>query len=30
MRLVFVAVKDKLDKKFGCYELFGFDMLIDD
>ena len=30
MRLVFVTVKDKLDKKYGCFELFGFDMLIDD
>lgn len=28
-RLVFVTVKDKLDRKYGCFELFGFDMLID-
>ena len=21
---------DKLDRKFGCFELFGFDFLIDD
>ena len=30
MKLVFTVVKDKLDKKFGCFELFGFDFLIDD
>lgn len=30
MRLVFMTVKDKLDRKFGCFELFGFDFLIDD
>jgi hypothetical protein len=30
MRLVFLTVKDKLDRKFGCFELFGFDFLIDD
>lgn len=30
MLLVFLTVKDKLDRKFGCFELFGFDMLIDD
>ena len=29
MRLVFTMVKDKLDRKFGCFELFGFDFLID-
>ena len=30
MKLIFTVVKDKLDKKFGCFELFGFDFLIDD
>ncbi len=30
MNLVFLTVKDKLDRKFGCFELFGFDFLIDD
>ena len=29
-RLVFTMIKDKLDRKFGCFELFGFDFLIDD
>lgn len=30
MMLIFSLVKDKLDRKFGCFELFGFDFLIDD
>lgn len=30
MRLVFLTVKDKLDKKFGCFELYGFDFMLDD
>lgn len=30
MKLVFLTVKDKLDRKFGCFELFGFDFLVDD
>lgn len=30
MKLVFLTIKNKLDKKFGCFELFGFDFLIDD
>lgn len=30
MRLVFVTVKEKLDRRFGCFELFGFDLMIDD
>ncbi|TNV82392.1 hypothetical protein FGO68_gene174 [Halteria grandinella] len=30
MRLVFVTIKDKLDRKFGCFELYGFDFLIDE
>jgi predicted ATP-grasp superfamily ATP-dependent carboligase len=24
------VIKDKLDRKFGCFELFGFDFLLDD
>ena len=27
---MFTVVKDKLDRKFGCFELFGFDFMIDD
>lgn len=30
MKLVFTMISDKLDRKFGCYELFGFDFMIDD
>lgn len=30
MQLMFTVIKDKLDRKFGCFELFGFDFLIDD
>lgn len=30
MKLVFLIIKDKLDRKFGCFELFGFDFLLDD
>lgn len=30
MTLVFSVIKDKLDRKFGCFELFGFDFLLDD
>lgn len=30
MKLVFITVKDKLDRKFGYFELFGFDFLVDD
>lgn len=29
MRLIFLTVRDKLDRKFGCFELFGFDFMID-
>jgi hypothetical protein len=30
MKMIFTVIKDKLDRKFGCFELFGFDFLIDD
>ena len=30
MKLIFGVVKDKLDIRYGCFELFGFDFLIDD
>jgi tubulin--tyrosine ligase like protein 10 len=30
MSLIFSVIKDKLDRKFGCFELFGFDFLLDD
>ncbi len=30
MRLIFTVIRDKLDRKFGCFELFGFDFLLDD
>ena len=30
MKLIFNVVKDKLDLRYGCFELFGFDFLIDD
>ncbi len=30
MKLVFLMIKDKVDRKFGCFELFGFDFMIDD
>ena len=30
MRLIFIQVKDKLDKHFGCFEMFGFDFMLDD
>lgn len=29
-RLVFETVKNKLERKFGCFELFGLDFLLDD
>jgi len=28
-RLTFEAVKPRLDSKFGCFELFGFDFMLD-
>jgi D-alanine-D-alanine ligase-like ATP-grasp enzyme len=30
MKLVFCQAKNKLDRKFGCFELYGFDFMIDD
>jgi len=30
MRLMFLQMKDKLDRKFGCFEIFGFDFMVDD
>ena len=29
MRLMFLQIKDKLDRKFGCFEMFGFDFMLD-
>jgi len=29
-RLAFESVKDKLERKFGCFELFGFDFMLDE
>ena len=29
MRLIFLTVKGKLDRKFGCFEMFGFDFMLD-
>lgn len=29
-RLVFESVKDKLEQKYGCFELFGLDFMLDD
>ena len=29
MRLVFLQSKDKLDRRFGCFETFGFDFMLD-
>jgi len=30
MRLIFVTAKEFLVVKFGCFELLGFDFMIDD
>lgn len=30
MKLMFLQMKDKLDRKFGCFEVFGFDFMLDD
>ncbi|PCI27460.1 hypothetical protein COB52_04780 [Candidatus Kaiserbacteria bacterium] len=29
MRLIFMTVKDRLSRQFGCFELFGLDFLVD-
>lgn len=29
-RLTFESVKDRLERKFGCFELFGLDFLLDE
>ena len=29
MRLIFLQTKDRLDKKFGCFEVYGFDFMLD-
>ena len=28
MRLVFLQVKDRLDARYGCFEIFGVDFLV--
>lgn len=28
MRLVFLQTKDRLDRKFGCFEVYGFDFML--
>ena len=30
MRIIFLQVKDKLDRSFGCFELLGWDFLLDE
>lgn len=27
---MFLQIKDKLDRKFGCFEVLGFDFMLDD
>ena len=29
MRLMWLQMKDRLDRKFGCFEIFGFDFMLD-
>ena len=29
MRLVFLQAKDRLDQKFGCFEIYSFDFVLD-
>lgn len=29
MRLMWLQIRDKLDRKFGCFEIFGFDFMLD-
>ena len=28
-RLLFTSVSEKLERKFGCFELFGLDIMLD-
>ena len=28
MRLVFLMIRDKLERRYGCFEIFGFDFLL--
>ena len=28
MRLVFLMIKDRLERRYGCFEIFGFDFLV--
>lgn len=30
MRLCFLAVKDKLERRFGCYEIFAVDFVLEE
>ena len=30
IRLMFLQVKDKLERKFGCFEMFGYDFMLYD
>ena len=30
MRLTFMQVKNKLDRRYGCFEIFGVDFLLSD
>lgn len=30
MRLMWLQMKDKLDRKFGCFEVFGFDFMLNE
>ena len=30
MRLVFLQVKDQIDKRFGCFEILGVDFVLDE
>ena len=29
MRLIFLQTKDRLDRKFGYFEVYGFDFMLD-
>ena len=28
MRLIFIMIKDRLERRYGCFEIFGFDFLV--